>query len=110
MDIITQSAGRDAILQSPACRDAMGELRAFMFEFVYRNPVAKGEEGKAQELLRRLFDYYRREPDKLPPEFQDIRMEEGVERAVCDYIAGMTDVYAVECFNAAFIPKSWSVK
>ena len=53
---------------------------------------------------------YRREPDKLPPEFQDIRMEEGVERAVCDYIAGMTDVYAVECFNAAFIPKSWSVK
>ena len=37
-------------------------------------------------------------------------MEEGVERAVCDYIAGMTDVYAVECFNAAFIPKSWSVK
>lgn len=110
VDIITQSAGRDAILQSPACRDAMGELRAFMFEFVYRNPVAKGEEGKAQELLRRLFDYYRREPDKLPPEFQDIRMEEGVERAVCDYIAGMTDVYAVECFNAAFIPKSWSVK
>ena len=90
VDIITQSAGRDAILQSPACRDAMGELRAFMFEFVYRNPVAKGEEGKAQELLRRLFDYYRREPDKLPPEFQDIRMEEGVERAVCDYIAGMT--------------------
>ena len=57
-----------------------------------------------------LLEYYRREPDKLPPEFQDIRMEEGVERAVCDYIAGMTDVYAVECFNAAFIPKSWSVK
>ena len=70
----------------------------------------RGRRGKAQELLRRLFDYYRREPDKLPPEFQDIRMEEGVERAVCDYIAGMTDVYAVECFNAAFIPKSWSVK
>ncbi len=54
VDIITQSAGRDAILQSPACRDAMGELRAFMFEFVYRNPVAKGEEGKAQDMLRRL--------------------------------------------------------
>lgn len=48
VDIITQSAGRDAILQSPACRDAMGELRAFMFEFVYRNPVAKGEEGKVR--------------------------------------------------------------
>ena len=46
VDIITQSAGRDAILQSPACRDAMGELRAFMFEFVYRNPVAKGGGGE----------------------------------------------------------------
>ena len=110
VDIIRESAGAGVVRQSGPSREAMSRLREFMFENVYRNPVAKGEEGKAQELLRRLFDYYRREPDKLPPEFQDIRMEEGVERAVCDYIAGMTDVYAVECFNAAFIPKSWSVK
>ena len=110
VDIITQSAGRDAILQSPACRDAMGELRAFMFEFVYRNPVAKGEEGKAQELLRRLFDYYRREPDALPADFQEIRLEEGVDRAVCDYIAGMTDPFAIEQFSRLFIPTAWSVK
>lgn len=110
VDVITASAGKDDILQSPACRDAMHELREFMFEYVYRNPVAKGEEGKAQDMLRRLFEYYAKEPDKLPPEFQDIRVTEGVERAVCDYIAGMTDVYAVERFNEAFIPKSWSVK
>ena len=51
-----------------------------------------------------------KEPDKLPPEYQDIRYEEGVERAVCDYISGMTDKYAVERFGEAFIPKSWSVK
>ena len=63
-----------------------------------------------QELLRRLFDYYRREPDKLPPEFQDIRMEEGVERAVCDYIAGMTDNYALEIYHTLFIPRSWSIQ
>ena len=110
VDIIESSAGTGEIRQSTACREAMHNLREFLFEAVYRNPVAKGEEGKAQELLRRLFDYYRREPDTLPPEFQEISLEEGVERAVCDYIAGMTDVYAVECFNAAFIPKSWSVK
>lgn len=110
VDVITASTGKDDILQSPACRDAMHELREFMFEYVYRNPVAKGEEGKAQDMLRRLFEYYAKEPDKLPPEFQDIRVAEGVERAVCDYIAGMTDVYAVERFNEAFIPKSWSVK
>ena len=110
VDVITASAGKDEILQSPACRDAMHELREFMFEYVYRNPVAKGEEGKAQDMLRRLFEYYVREPDKLPPEYQDIRYEEGVERAVCDYISGMTDKYAVERFGEAFIPKSWSVK
>ena len=110
VDVITASAGKNEIVQSPACRDAMHELREFMFEYVYRNPVAKGEEGKAQDMLRRLFEYYVREPDKLPPEYQDIRYEEGVERAVCDYISGMTDKYAVERFGEAFIPKSWSVK
>ena len=110
VDIIEQSAGKDDIFQSEPCREAMHQLREFMFEYVYRNPVAKGEEGKAQDMLRRLFEYYVKEPDKLPPEYQDIRYEEGVERAVCDYISGMTDKYAVERFGEAFIPKSWSVK
>ena len=110
VDIITQSAGKNDIVQSPACRDAMNELREFMFEYVYRSPVAKGEEGKAQDMIRRLFEYYVKDPDKLPPEYQDIRVEEGVERAVCDYISGMTDKYAVDQFSDAFIPKSWSVK
>ena len=110
VDIITQSAGKNDIVQSPACQDAMNELREFMFEYVYRSPVAKGEEGKAQDMIRRLFEYYVKDPDKLPPEYQDIRVEEGVERAVCDYISGMTDKYAVDQFSDAFIPKSWSVK
>lgn len=110
VDIITQSAGKNDIVQSPACRDAMHELREFMFEYVYRSPVAKGEEGKAQDMIRRLFEFYVKDPDKLPPEYQDIRVEEGVERAVCDYISGMTDKYAVDQFSDAFIPKSWSVK
>lgn len=110
MDIIHTSQGKNAILQSPEKRKAMAELSEFMFESVYRNPVAKGEEGKAQELIRRLFDYYMRELDRLPPEFQEIRVAEGPERAVCDYIAGMTDAYAVEVYTDLFIPKSWPVK
>lgn len=109
-DIISQSAGRGEIRQSPACQQSMGSLREFMFEAVYRNPVAKGEESKAQDMLRRLFEYYSRDPDRLPPEYQDIREREGVDRAVCDYIAGMTDNYAVEKFSLAFIPVSWSIK
>ena len=85
-------------------------LKDFMFANVYTNPLAKGEEGKAQDMLRRLFDYYRTNPDELPEDFQSIRVEEGVDRAVCDYIAGMTDPFAVEQFQKLFIPKGWAIK
>lgn len=109
-DVITASQGKDQIVQSPQCGGAMARLRAFMFDAVYYNPVAKGEESKAQDMIARLFEYYQKDPDKLPPDYQDIRMREGVDRAVCDYIAGMTDKYAVDTFVSAFMPLSWSVK
>ena len=109
-DIVRESEGRNAVRQSEECRKAMVELREFMFRAVYYTPVAKGEESKAQDMIRRLYDYYRRYPDKLPAEFQEIRLMEGEERAVCDYIAGMTDKYAVEQFGDIAIPKAWTVK
>ena len=109
-DVIQASQGKNEIVQSPACGQAMAKLRAFMFEAVYRNPRAKGEESKAQEMIARLFEYYQKNPDQLPPDYQDIRLREGVDRAVCDYIAGMTDHYAVEKYCDAFIPLAWSVK
>ena len=109
-DIICASQGKNDILQSPEKKKAMAQLSEFMFESVYLNPRAKGEEGKAQEMIRRLFDYYMDHRDKLPPEFQEILLTEGPQRAVCDYIAGMTDAYAVETYEDLFIPKSWTVK
>ena len=109
-DIILTSAGKDMIQQSESVAKAMHRLREFMFEAVYRNPVAKGEEHKVQDMISRLFLYYQDAPDKLPGDFQDIRQREGVDRAVCDYIAGMTDKYALEQFSKAFIPLSWTVK
>ena len=109
MDIVRESAQGEEIRQSPAVGRAMAELKAFMFESVYFNPAAKGEEGKAQDMLRQLFDYYRKHPDQLPDDFQSIRAEEGVDRAVCDYIAGMTDPFAVETYKEIFIPKGWTV-
>ena len=109
-DVITASRDRDAIVQSQEVGEAMEALKDFMFESVYTNPLAKGEEGKAQEMLRRLFEHYQKNPDELPPDFQDIRWREGVDRAVCDYIAGMTDPFAIEQFSRLFIPMAWSVK
>ena len=109
-DAIQASQGQPAIRQSPAVEEAMLALKDFMFDSVYTNPLAKGEEGKAQDMLRMLFAYYQENPDELPADFQTIRAEEGVDRAVCDYIAGMTDPFAVEQFQKLFIPKGWTVK
>ena len=109
-DVIAASAGKDRIVQSEQRGAAMAKLRSFMFEAVYRNPIAKGEESKAQAMIARLFEYYRKDPDKLPPDYQDIRIREGVDRAVCDYIAGMTDKFAVDTYVELFVPLSWAVK
>lgn len=109
-DIIEESRGKNNILQSPEKRETMAQLNDFMFRSVYFNPVAKGEEGKAQELIYRLFEYYVKHPDLLGEEYKEIWQKEGRERAVCDYVAGMTDAFAVEVYQDLFIPKSWAVK
>ncbi len=110
MDIIENSQDGDEIRQSEPIAKAMAELKEFMFQSVYFNPLAKGEEGKAEDMICLLFDYYIKHTDELPPEYQDILVREGEERAVVDYVAGMTDTYAVEQFSNLFIPKGWVVK
>lgn len=109
-DAIEASRDKDVICQTAEVGEAMLALKDFMFANVYTNPLAKGEESKAQEMLRVLFDHYCKNPDALPADFQNIRMEEGVERAVCDYIAGMTDPFAVQKFEELFVPMGWTVK
>ena len=110
MDIIENSQEGGEIRQSEPIAKAMAELKEFMFQSVYFNPLAKGEEGKAEDMICLLFDYYIKHTDELPPEYQDILVREGEERAVVDYVAGMTDTYAVEQFSNLFIPKGWVVK
>ena len=82
-------------------------FRSFMFENVYTNPHAKGEEGKAEYLVKRLFEYFSKHPQKMPALYQEICAQEGVMRAVADYISGMTDNYAIGLYEEIFIPKSW---
>ena len=109
-DAIRAGADSERIGLSEDVGRAMKQLKDFMFASVYTNPVAKGEEGKAQDMLKFLFEYYCTHPDELPGDFQNIRAEEGTERAVCDYIAGMTDSFAAAQFQKLFIPMSWTVK
>lgn len=109
-DVIAASAGQSAIAQTPEKGEAMQALKTFMFTNVYHNPVAKGEEGKAQEMVRALYEHYMNHPDQLPEDYQTVCLAEGEERAVCDYVSGMTDNFAVETYAALFIPKAWTVK
>ena len=94
----------------PEVAGAMDRLRTFMFQHVYTNPVAKGEESKAKDIIRRLFEYYSKHPDKLPADFIPQLDFDGMERIVCDYIAGMTDKYAIYKYSEIFIPTAWQVR
>lgn len=109
-DMIRTSREAGSILLSPAVDKALKELRSFMFERVYRNPVAKSEESKAKDMLQRMFEFYIKHPEALPEDFQPQLSFEGMERTVCDYLAGMTDNYAVDKYTEIFIPKGWQIK
>ncbi len=109
-NIITNSLGMNDICMSQEVEHAMRDLRKFMFEKVYCNPVAKREEERAEGLLSRLYQYYIEHVDILPAWYLAM-MDQGQtkERVVCDYIAGMTDQYAIAKFEEYFMPKAWQV-
>ena len=86
----------------------MNDLRAFMFEEVYQNPVAKGEEGKSEAIVAYLYRHFAKNPERLPAEYWAIADRDGADVAVCDYIAGMTDRYAVMVYQELTVPKSWN--
>ena len=108
--LITNSRDKDDILMAKEVYEAMLDLRAFMYDHVYKNPIAKSEEEKAKAMLERLFYYYNDHEELLPDKYRRM-MEEGEskERVVCDYISGMTDQYAIEKFTRYFMPKAWQV-
>ena len=105
--IIKASTDRPVIAMEPEVQAAMDNLREFLFERVYRNPVAKSEESKAKDMLMYLFDYYVSHPEKLTGVYRKMCDREPVERCTCDFISGMTDRYAIEAYTDLCIPKVW---
>ncbi len=110
-NIVSNSQDKPEISMTPEMYQAMQGLRKFMYEHVYRNPLAKGEEEKAQHMLQVLFAHYISNPEEMPEEYiQLIReQDEDPQRVVCDYIAGMTDQYAIAKFEELYVPKAWRV-
>ncbi len=105
--IIKASTDKNEITMEDEVAKAMAALRAFLFERVYRNPVAKSEEGKAKELLVSLYGYYVEHSDRMPELYRGNIETEGVERCVCDFISGMTDRYAIDLYSELYVPKVW---
>jgi len=109
---------KDIIKNSPLGEISMSDEMAkavdvfhdFLNERVYRNPKAKGEEAKVSKILGGIWEFYIKNPDELPEDYRRIANTEGVERAVCDYVSGMTDDYAIYKFTSIHIPAAWQVK
>ena len=107
-DIYTQSCGQNYVKMSDEVMSATNELRAFMFQRVYKlSNVAI--QDRARRMLTELFNYFMQHTQELPMPYAQILQTDGKERAVCDYISGMTDRYAIGVFESIFIPSTFSL-
>lgn len=101
---------KDTVVLDRDVQSAFDILHEFMFDRVYTNPVCKSEEGKAIAMIQQLYNFFSTNPDELPNEYIEIAWRDGAQRAACDYIAGMTDGYALKVFTDYFIPSGWTEK
>ena len=99
--------GAEHIGMTEDCLQAQEQLHTFMFSNVYYNPVAKREEKKAEQLIEQLYAYFVKHPEKMSEEYQQIAKRFDLHRAVCDYISGMSDGYAIDLYTELFVPKNW---
>lgn len=106
LSCIENSKG-DILLES-GIQQAFDELHSFMFAKVYTNPACKSEEKKAIDLIQKLYYHFAKKEENLPAQFKEIAERDGIGTAACDFIAGMTDRYAVRVFNELYVPKAWS--
>lgn len=107
INIINNSYNENCIRMSPDFQESSKLLRDYMFENVYVGSVAKKEESKAELMIEKLVLYFMEKPDKLPFDTQTAIETDGIERTVLDYVAGMSDRYAVKKFQEIYVPVSW---
>lgn len=97
--------GNIEVRLSPVIQKSLSELRKFMFVNVYCGPALKEERSKARFVLEQVFNYYIKNPQKMPQFYTDIVSKEGLYQGVADYISGMTDDYCLLTFNQIFVPR-----
>ena len=97
----------ETIEMDPKIYEIFLQLQRFLFQTVYTNPMAKGEENKAENVVKSLYAYFTAHQEKLPSEYRAVWEQEGAHRAVCDYISGMSDRFAIHLYTDLFVPESW---
>lgn len=107
-DIISSSMEKNEISMTSEVGEAMNELRRFMFENVYIGSKAKTEELKAQKIVQALYEHFVAHPEEMPEEYRSLLEEDAIAKVVCDYIAGMSDRYALFVYEELFVPRSWN--
>lgn len=109
-DIVNTSQNQEKIAMTDEMWEAMQELRKFMFQNVYTNPVAKSEEIKARRMIGEMFELFCEKTDEMPEKYRKM-IEDGETkgRVVCDYISGMTDQFCVTKFSQYYMPEAWQV-
>lgn len=85
--------------------NALAKLRNFMFKKIYMGEVLKTEREKAKFVLEQVFNYFLKNPNKMPELYMNIVEKEGLYRGVADYISGMSDDYCLLLFNSIYVPK-----
>lgn len=103
---VVANSGEGVVRMAPEIQKAFDLLNEYMYRSVYQNPYAKGEERKVPSLIGILFEFLQK-PENLPEDMRRIAEQDGCVRAACDFIAGMTDHYAVELFKSIYVPASW---
>jgi len=106
-DVVVASWDRPHLKMSPHILEAFNELRDFMYQKIYQAEILLKEVNKAFNLVCSLYRFYLEHPHLIPPSFKKSLEKEGIERAVVDYIAGMTDRYALNEYERYFVPKGW---
>lgn len=109
VDVIKNSDGKDAIYQSPAFKEELNSLRSFMFANVYKSGRVKREEdlAKVEVVLSSLYRYFIENPEQMPDDLQQIAEIYGKNEAAKDYVAGMTDRFALATYTELFMPRGW---
>jgi len=109
-DMIEESGRTGEISMSPRVSFAFDLFYDFIYRNLYRNMKAKSEESKVCGIVGGIYRYYNENPDELPEDYRLVSARDGIPRAACDYVSGMTDKYAIHIYESIYIPEAWQAR